>query len=124
MLDCISVENMRRSDALTIEHYVPSLELMGRAAIGAPSMVTSLGSGWNADVYLIQVIDYAGNASTYRVFMNTEPSDAVEGVTIKPNENGSGFLLTFDEPQDMSGIYIGIKDVTINNVLSDLKTVK
>lgn len=34
MLDCISVENMRRSDALTIENYVPSLELMHRAAMG------------------------------------------------------------------------------------------
>lgn len=34
MLDCISVENMRRSDKLTIERYVPSLELMGRAAMG------------------------------------------------------------------------------------------
>lgn len=34
MLDCISVENMRLSDALTIENYVPSLELMYRAAMG------------------------------------------------------------------------------------------
>ena len=34
MLDCISVENMRLSDALTIENYVPSLELMHRAAEG------------------------------------------------------------------------------------------
>lgn len=34
MLDCISVENMRLSDALTIEKYVPSLELMRRAAMG------------------------------------------------------------------------------------------
>ena len=34
MLDCISVENMRRSDALTIEKYVPSLDLMHRAAMG------------------------------------------------------------------------------------------
>ena len=34
MLDCISVENMRRGDGLTIERYVPSLELMGRAAMG------------------------------------------------------------------------------------------
>ena len=34
MLDCISVENMRLSDALTIEKYVPSLELMHRAAEG------------------------------------------------------------------------------------------
>ena len=34
MLECITVENMRRSDALTIEKYVPSLELMYRAAMG------------------------------------------------------------------------------------------
>ena len=34
MLDCISVENMRLSDAMTIESYVPSLELMRRAAEG------------------------------------------------------------------------------------------
>ena len=34
MLDCISVENMRQSDAHTIEHFVPSLELMHRAAYG------------------------------------------------------------------------------------------
>ena len=34
MLECISVENMRLSDALTIEKYVPSLELMRRAAEG------------------------------------------------------------------------------------------
>ena len=34
MLDCISVENMRRSDALTIHNHVPSLELMSRAAQG------------------------------------------------------------------------------------------
>ena len=34
MLDCISVENMRLSDALTIENDVPSLELMRRAAEG------------------------------------------------------------------------------------------
>lgn len=34
MLNCISVENMRRSDAQTIEKYIPSLELMNRAAYG------------------------------------------------------------------------------------------
>ncbi|MBQ8851648.1 MAG: NAD(P)H-hydrate epimerase [Oscillibacter sp.] len=34
MLDCISVETMRLSDAETIAKYVPSLELMGRAAEG------------------------------------------------------------------------------------------
>ena len=34
MLDCICVETMRRSDAQTIKHFVPSLELMHRAAMG------------------------------------------------------------------------------------------
>ena len=34
MMDCISVENMRQSDAYTIANLVPSLELMYRAANG------------------------------------------------------------------------------------------
>ena len=34
MIHCISVANMRQSDAYTIENLVPSLELMHRAAMG------------------------------------------------------------------------------------------
>lgn len=34
MIPCISVENMRLSDAYTIANFVPSLELMYRAAMG------------------------------------------------------------------------------------------
>lgn len=34
MIDCISVDNMRQSDAYTIANLVPSLELMYRAAYG------------------------------------------------------------------------------------------
>ena len=34
MIPCISVENMRQSDAYTIANFVPSLELMYRAAYG------------------------------------------------------------------------------------------
>lgn len=34
MIDCISVDNMRQSDAYTIANLVPSLELMHRAAYG------------------------------------------------------------------------------------------
>lgn len=33
-LDCISVENMRESDRLTIERYVSGRVLMYRAALG------------------------------------------------------------------------------------------
>lgn len=34
MIDCVSVSNMRQSDAYTIANFVPSLELMYRAANG------------------------------------------------------------------------------------------
>lgn len=34
MIDCVSVANMRRSDAYTIANFVPGLELMYRAARG------------------------------------------------------------------------------------------
>ena len=34
MLDCISVQNMRDSDAYTIANFVPGLELMHRAVMG------------------------------------------------------------------------------------------
>ena len=34
MIDCVSVENMRLSDAYTIANLMPSLELMYRAANG------------------------------------------------------------------------------------------
>lgn len=43
MLDCISVENMRQSDAYTIENFVPSLELMHRAAWGVYLAVQNWG---------------------------------------------------------------------------------
>ena len=44
MLDCISVENMRTSDAYTIANFVPSLELMHRAAYGVFKVVSWQGS--------------------------------------------------------------------------------
>lgn len=48
MLDCISVENMRLSDAMTIERHVPSLELMGRAAMGV-----YLATDWKGPVAIV-----------------------------------------------------------------------
>ena len=59
MLDCISVDTMRRSDAYTIANFVPSLELMYRAAYGvflscdwiAPVAVV-VGSGNNGETVL------------------------------------------------------------------------
>ena len=48
MLPCISVENMRRSDEMTIANFVPSLELMHRAAMGV-----YLASNWEAPVAIL-----------------------------------------------------------------------
>lgn len=44
MIDCISVENMRQSDAYTIANLIPSLELMYRAASGVYQAVSWYGS--------------------------------------------------------------------------------
>lgn len=57
-------------------------ELLNTYTVGAPSAEGWLATGMEADVYLVQVIDYAGNASTYRVFLNVEPTDEVENVSI------------------------------------------
>ena len=48
MIDCISVENMRLSDAETIKNYVPSLTLMHRAAYGV-----FLSRDWSAPVAIV-----------------------------------------------------------------------
>lgn len=40
MIDCVSVSNMRRSDAYTIANFVPGLELMYRAAWGVYKAVS------------------------------------------------------------------------------------
>lgn len=48
MIPCISVENMRLSDACTIANLVPSLELMHRAAYGV-----FLANEWKAPVAII-----------------------------------------------------------------------
>ena len=44
MIPCVSVENMRLSDAYTIEHFVPSLKLMYRASRGVFKAVQWQGS--------------------------------------------------------------------------------
>ena len=48
MLDCISVENMRLSDTITIQNHVPSLELMHRAAMGV-----FLATQWQGTVAIV-----------------------------------------------------------------------
>lgn len=57
-------------------------ELLATYSVGAPSATGLLATEMDADVYLIQVIDYAGNISTYRLFLNIEPTNEVESVSI------------------------------------------
>ncbi|MDD6679143.1 MAG: S8 family serine peptidase [Firmicutes bacterium] len=81
--------------------------LVGRAAVGVPSVTAPLGSGLDADVYLVQAIDYAGNISTYRVFLNTEPTETVESVSISDTslllvKNNSAVLTAKAEPKTLT----------------------
>jgi NAD(P)H-hydrate epimerase len=48
MIDCICVENMRRSDALTIADWMPGLELMHRASVGV-----FLATDWKGPVAIV-----------------------------------------------------------------------
>ena len=48
----------------------------------------------------------------------------VDGVDIQIDGTENKYILTFEEPQDISGIYIGIKDGVVNAMLTDLKAVK
>lgn len=47
-----------------------------------------------------------------------------DGVEIQPDIAENGYILTFEEPQDISGVCIGIKDGVVNAILTDLKAVK
>ncbi len=83
MIDCISVKNMRKSDAYTIANFVPSLELMYRAAEGVfhsidwhGKILIVAGSGNNGgDGYALACMlkDYGYDCSVY--FLGSRLSD-------------------------------------------------
>lgn len=83
MLDCISVSNMRRSDALTIEKYVPSRTLMYRAAMGVylavewhGSINIAVGSGNNGgDGYALSYILKRHGIDSRIVMLSDKRSD-------------------------------------------------
>lgn len=82
-------------------------QLVGRAAVGVPSVTAPLACGLDADVYLVQAIDYAGNISTYRVFLNTEATETAESVSISQDslvlvKNNSAVLSAKAEPKTLS----------------------
>lgn len=83
MLDCISISNMRRSDALTIEKYVPSRTLMYRAAMGVylavawhGSIAIAVGSGNNGgDGYALACILKRNGIDSRIVMLSEKRSD-------------------------------------------------
>ena len=114
-MDCISVENMRLSDAQTIAQFVPSLELMGRAAEGVYRAVNwhgraaiVVGSGNNGgDGFALACIMKRQGIQCEIFTVSTRLSDdsahyAEEakklGVVVRPYEDGclAGFDMAVD----------------------------
>lgn len=115
MLDCISVENMRQSDAYTIANFVPSLELMNRAAFGVFLAVPNwektaivVGSGNNGgDGYALACIlhEEGYDCTVFRVSEKASDDSAYycrkaiqAGVSVLPYESGclTGFSIIVD----------------------------
>ena len=73
-------------------------ELIADLAVGTKDAKLALGEGLENDVYLVQVMDYAGNASAYRVFLNESVTETVESVSISESSlyliKNSSFRLT------------------------------
>ena len=115
MIDCISVENMRRSDAYTIANLVPSLELMNRAAYGVFNAVSwhghtavVAGSGNNGgDGFALACIlkEHGFDCTVFTVSRNMSEDSACyaqkaekAGVPVLPFEPGclAGFDIVVD----------------------------
>lgn len=113
MMDCISVENMRLSDADTIANLVPSLELMHRAAMGVfravnwyGSVAILVGSGNNggdgfalACILHSHGIDCTVFTLSQRLSRDSEyyaRQAMIAGIRILPFQPDQGFLAGFD----------------------------
>ena len=115
MIDCISVENMRQSDAYTIANLVPSLELMYRAAYGVFKAVNwhgctaiVVGSGNNGGDGFALACILKGNNYDCTVFTASQRLSADSayyaekaasvGVSIRPFEPGclAGYNIVVD----------------------------
>lgn len=114
-MKCVSVENMRVSDAYTIENFVPSLELMRRAAWGVfkahewkNETAILVGSGNNGgDGFALACIlrEHGLSCSVFTVSQNRSGDSAhyeakakEGGIPVKPFERGclAGFATVVD----------------------------
>ena len=108
----ISVEQMRRSDAYTIEHFVPGRELMYRAAYG----VYKAYDGWRGRSIAILVGGGNNGGDGYAlagILMKDGIDSVVYKVSDKMSDDGRYYcgiageqgvkVLEFDEQTDLSG---------------------
>lgn len=115
MLDCISVENMRLSDAYTIANQVPSLELMHRAAWGVykavawkenTAIVAGSGNNGGDGFALACILQENGYPCTVFTVSQRISADSAHyaakaetaGIPIRPFESGclDGFSIVVD----------------------------
>ncbi len=87
--------------------YAPNMEHKGDLVADIPMVDDMSGEALTDDVYLIQVVDYAGNISTYRLFYGMEETTTVEGVAIDPAKvnlvvGGSGRISAAARPVNLS----------------------
>lgn len=87
--------------------YAPNMEHKGDLVADIPMVDDMSGEALTDDVYLIQVVDYAGNISTYRLFYGMEETTVVEGVAIDPTQvnlvvGGSGRISAAAMPVNLS----------------------
>ncbi len=115
MISCISVENMRLSDAYTITNFVPGLELMRRAALGvfkayhwpgSTAIVVGSGNNGGDGFALAWILKERGfDCTVFTVSQKMSPDSAYYaekvkkvGVPIRPFEKGclEGFSTVVD----------------------------
>lgn len=106
MIPCISVENMRQSDAYTIANLVPSLELMYRAAYGvfkaykwpgSTAIVVGSGNNGGDGFALAWILKEKGfDCTVFTVSQKMSPDGAYyaekakeAGVSVRPFEAGA-----------------------------------
>ena len=115
MIPCISVENMRLSDAYTIANFVPSLELMYRAAMGVfkahhwqdrTAILAGSGNNGGDGFALAWILKEKGfDCTVFTVSQKMSPDSAYyaakakeAGVSVVPFEKGclNGFTTVVD----------------------------
>lgn len=81
--DGLILEAVDNENIAAVELYAAGgSKFIASGAVAENGFYHILAKDLDPDVYVIRVIDYAGNASAYRVFLNVEPSEDVESIEL------------------------------------------